>query len=201
MKKNIFLSQAKQSLIKFYGETLGNAIAETSSDRFNELCVENSDEPTAMYPHTRVKIYPCIAVLDAQISHGIEREQALAFMFRFIEWRSYRGAKFVSKILKIPGIYKKVPVFFGNMTKKKFGVKQNFDAVFHEISDREMRFDMTKCPYSDICTKYDYPEITKAFCKGDDIVYGNMHPKLVWGRTKTIGDGDLICDFKMTVVE
>ncbi len=201
MPKNQFLSQAREFLIKSYGSETGDMIAVSSLKRFDEICSENADEPKAMHSHTHAKIYPCIALIDAQIKHGVSREDALDFNFKFIEWRSYRGACIVSKLMRIPGIYKKMPKLFGNMTKKKFGVKQNFDAVFHEISNKEMRFDMTKCPYSDICTKYGYPEITKAFCRGDDIIYGNMHPKLVWGRTKTIGDGDALCDFKLTVVE
>ncbi len=199
MGKNQFLSQAKKFLIQTYGAEKGKVILASAFERFEELCTENIDEAKAMHSHTHVKIYPCIAVLDGQIKNGVSREDYLDFNFKFIEWRSYKGAKIVAKIMKIPGIYKKMPVMFGNMTKKKFGVKQNFDANFHEISPKEMRFDMTKCPYADICSKYGYPEITKAFCRGDDIVYGNMHPKLIWGRTKTIGDGDDICDFKLSV--
>ncbi len=201
MSKNIFLSQAKRFLIDTYGEQKGTAIAHSALKRFKELCTENASEPKTMHQHTWVKIYPCISLLDAQIEHGISRDDALKFNFKFIEWRSYRGAEILSKFMKIPGVYKKIPTLFGNMTKKKFGARQNFDAVFYEISKKEMRFDMTKCPYADICAKYGYPEITKAFCRGDDIVYGGMHPKLVWGRTKTIGDGDSVCDFKITVVE
>ncbi len=200
MLKNQFLSQAKKFLVETYGMGKGNMIANSSMKRFSELCDENKNEPKAMHQHTRAKIYPCISILDAQVENGISREAALDFNFKFIEWRSYRGAKIIAKIMKIPGLYKKTPVFFGNMTKKRFGVAQRFDAIFHEISPKEMRFDMTKCPYSDLCTKYGYPEITKAFCRGDDIVYGNIHPKLIWGRTKTIGDGDECCDFKITVI-
>ncbi len=201
MAKNKFLSQASARLIETYGHEKGARITTAALERFEALCKENAEEPKAMHMHTRVKIYPCISLLDAQVQQGIAREDALAFTFQFIEWRSYKGAKFVSKLLKIPGVYKKAPVFFGNMTKKNFGTAARFDAVFHEISPKEMRFDMTKCPYSDLCTKYGYPEITTAFCRGDDIVYGNMHPKLIWGRTKTIGDGDAVCDFKITVVD
>ncbi len=201
MAKNQFLSQARTHLIKVYGQGIGEKISDASIVRFSELCKENEYEPQAMHPHTHVKIYPCIAVLDAQIRNGISREDALAFMFSFIKLRSDSAAKIVKKFMKIPFVYKKMPVMFGNMTKKKFGKKQNFDAVFHEISSKKMHFDMTKCPYSDICTKYGYPEITKAFCRGDDIIYGDMHPKLVWGRTKTIGDGDDVCNFLLTVEE
>ena len=37
--------------------------------------------------------------------------------------------------------------------------------------------------------------ITTAFCDGDDAGYGNLHPRLIWGRTKTIGRGDECCNF------
>ncbi len=43
------------------------------------------------------------------------------------------------------------------------------------------------------------PEIIKAFCHSDDVAYGNMHPKLDWVRSKTLGrDGDC-CDFIINV--
>ncbi len=201
MAKNQFLAQAKIHLIKQYGEQKGEAISTSAKKRFDELCAKNITEPKAMHAHTHVKIYPCISVIDAQISHGISREAALDFMFSFIEFRSNYASNIVRKIMKIPFIYKKMPKMFGNMTKKKFGIKQNFDAVFYEISNNKMHFDMTKCPYSEICKKYGYPEITKAFCRGDDIIYGNMHPKLAWGRTKTIGDGDDVCNFMLTIID
>ncbi len=201
MARNQFLSQAKKHLVAEYGQQKGEAIAAAATQRFKALCAENAAEPSAMHAHTHTKIYPCISVLDAQLQHEIGREEALRFTLAFIKWRSEKAASIVRKLMKLPFLYKKMPVMFGNMTKKKFGTRQNFDAIFHEISSREMRFDMTKCPYSDICTKYGWPEITKGFCRGDDIVYGNMHPKLVWGRTKTIGDGDACCDFKLTVAE
>ena len=48
---------------------------------------------------------------------------------------------------------------------------------------------------------YGCPEIVKGFCDADDICYGNMHPKISWDRTKTIGYGDDICDFKVHIKE
>ena len=33
----------------------------------------------------------------------------------------------------------------------------------------------------------------------EDILYGDMHPKLLWGRTQTLGKGGSCCDFKISV--
>ena len=32
--------------------------------------------------------------------------------------------------------------------------------------------------------------------QGDDVGYGNMHPKLIWGRTKTISEKNTACQGK-----
>ena len=42
-------------------------------------------------------------------------------------------------------------------------------------------------------------EIVAGFCRADDETYGHMHPKLKWGRTKTLGQGGDCCDFRLTI--
>ena len=80
-----------------------------------------------------------------------------------------------------------------------FGPDAGFKAKHHEAEQGCFRMDMLECPYMNICRKYGCPEIVPAFCASDDVAYGNMHPKLLWGRTKTLGRGDDFCDFKLTV--
>ena len=60
---------------------------------------------------------------------------------------------------------------------------------------------MVKCPYMDICVRYGCPEIVRGFCDADDVCYGNMHPKLSWERTKTLGHGHDCCNFKIRILE
>lgn len=59
--------------------------------------------------------------------------------------------------------------------------------------------DMTVCPYWSYCVKYDCPELATAFCNSDDISYGNMHPKLVWGRNKILSNGSDYCNFILEI--
>ena len=84
---------------------------------------------------------------------------------------------------------------------KSFGPDAGFGYEFPESRGREARFNIVKCPYYDICLRYGCPEITRAFCDGDDAGYGHLHPKLVWGRTKTIGRGGDRCDFLLEYQE
>ena len=62
-----------------------------------------------------------------------------------------------------------------------------------------MRMDMVRCPYMDTCVRYGCPEIVRGFCDADDVCYANMHPRLSWERTKTLGYGHDVCDFRIRV--
>lgn len=64
------------------------------------------------------------------------------------------------------------------------------------VSDNATEYHVLDCPYVCLCQAYGCPEIVTVFCDSDDISFGNIHPRLIWGRTKTIGRGDDICDFK-----
>ena len=55
--------------------------------------------------------------------------------------------------------------------------------------------DMIKCPYHDACVHYGCPELCPCFCDSDDITYNDLHPDLLWHRTKTLGRGNDCCDF------
>lgn len=101
--------------------------------------------------------------------------------------------------MKIPGLYKLVPRFFAKMTKSSFGEECGFRADWIRTEQEEMCFDMLACPYQDTCVKYGCPEIVAGFCRADDEAYGHMHPKLKWGRTKTLGQGGDCCDFRLTI--
>ena len=69
------------------------------------------------------------------------------------------------------------------------------------VTETETEYHVLRCPYVNICRECGCPEIVTVFCDSDDISFGNIHPRLKWGRTKTIGRGDSICDFKYQLME
>ena len=163
--------------------------------RYAELLEENKEEPKAMDPHTKARIYPGISVFESLLNAGCSREEAAQVIYDFYDTAAKKGAKTLQIILKIPGLYKKVPKFASKMIEKGFGADAGFTSVKRKTDPDSMHIDMIVCPYNEICRKYGCPEIIKAFCHSDDIAYGNMHPNLIWGRTKTLGRGQDCCDF------
>ena len=196
-----YLRQVASHLEEKYGCEKAKAVMAKALKRYDELIKENKDEPKAYYMHTRERIYPSIAIFDALLNEGVGREEAEYFVTGYYRWRSSCMASKIKGLAKIPGLYKIVPKLFFSMTEKNFGSQAGFASEKKYLSKTEMCFDMVKCPYHDTCIKYGCPEIVKGFCDADDICYGNMHPKISWDRTKTIGRGDDICDFKVRIRE
>lgn len=202
MSKTVkYFKQITPHLEKKYGDRKAKAIRDKALQRYHELIEENKDEPKEYYMHTRQRIYPAIACFDAMLSEGVDRRETAVFLVWYYKWRAGNMAPKIKALFKIPGLYKIVPKFFFNMTQKSFGPQMGFQSKNLYLGKGEMRFDMTVCPYQEKCVQYGCPEIVKGYCDADDICYGNMHPKLEWGRTKTLGHGGDVCDFKIRIRE
>ena len=195
-----YFKQISPYLEKRIGRTKTQAVMNKALARYAEIVRENKDEPKEYYMHTRERIYPSIAMFDAMSDVGIERQEIIDFLIEYYKWRASGVAPFVRGVLKIPFLYKAVPKFFFNMTQRSFGPQMGFASKNKYLDKSEMRFDMTKCPYYDSYKRYGCVEIVRGFCDADVICYGNMHPRLSFDRTKTLGYGDDVCDFKIRIL-
>lgn len=164
--------------------------------RTAELIEDNAEAGRVVWMHLE-QILPCIAFYEVLVKEK-GAEAALKLYGDWCLLKIEKIAKLIPAIMKIPGVYKLMPGLFNKMLGELFGEKAGFK--YANISaDNGFAVDMTSCPYVEMCRKYDCFEIAKFFCKSDDITYGNMHPKLVWARTKTLGTGGECCDFKLYI--
>ena len=184
-----------------YGEEKARKILANAERRYAALLEENTDDPPAYSGQKRERIYPSIALFHALADAGMEREEAAAFVTGYYRRLAERAAPVIRTVLKIPGLYRLVPKLFFDTALKHCVPEAGFLSENRFLSKTEMHFDMVKCPYQDSCVRYGCPELVKGFCDTDDICYGNMHRRLFWGRTKTLGHGDARCDFKLRITE
>ena len=110
-----------------------------------------------------------------------------------MEERAYRLKKTFLRLMRIPGLYKKVPDIFATQTPKFFGISAGFEANEIRTTGGVWRIDE--------CVRCGCPELCRCFCDSDDITYDGLHPKLIWQRTMTLGRGGDRCDFCMKVVK
>lgn len=166
--------------------------------RSAELLTEHAGGGWAKQMHMK-QLLPMIAFYEAAQELTGSREGALAFFeaHAFTEaQKMVKPARFLMKL----GLYRLMPTLCGLMLDMLFGKKAGFD--YRPVPDApKFSVDMTVCPYFETCKRYGVPELTQFACRADDITYGNLHPKLVWARTQTLGTGGSCCDFRLHLKE
>ena len=183
MKENYIISAFRETVKRdFAGRA--QVLNEAFDGRLQSLRQENTDA-------TKEKQRQ----LEGQILPGIAAYETLQTVHGYVEQHAQNFRRTLTKLLRLPGLYRLVPGIFASMTKKHFGQSAGFAAKEYQTSGGVWRIDMTRCPYHDTCVKYGCPELCRCFCDSDDVSYENLHPQLVWHRTKTLGRGGDCCDF------
>ncbi len=194
-----------KSTCKIAAEDIGREragrIAVKAQRRYQELCLENASDSKALRAHSFKRIYPAIAVYEALREDGMEQEKAVWYIREYFQRFAAVFAPHLQRMIRVFGLAKRMPGIFMKVVLKGFGPEAGFRYEFPEAGKTEARVNVLRCPYYETCKRYGCPEITRAFCDGDDAGYGNLHPQLVWGRTKTIGRGGDCCDFVLTYTE
>lgn len=198
-KKCIKKEPMPKSLEKQFRNNGMENLLEGFYQRTEELILDNQNASKELMRHLE-QILPSIAFYESLREKEGSKEKALSVFEKWCFIEIEKMAKWISIVMKIPGLYKLVPRVMKSMLDKIFGHAAGFDYIEKEI-ENGFAADMTVCPYVETCKKYGCPELAQMFCKSDDICYGNMHPKLVWGRTKTLGTGGDCCDFSLWIKE
>ena len=183
------------------GKVKAAQIARSAQKRYEALRAENSSDSKELRSHSYKRIYPGIAVYEAMRSEGISQEKAVWYIREYFQRLAAKRVPFFQRAIKTFGLARKFPHLFVVGVKKSCQPNAGFVYELPESHDNEARINIVRCPYFEICKRYGCPEITSAYCDSDDAGYGNLHPNLIWGRTKTIGHGGDCCDFLLEYKE
>lgn len=72
---------------------------------------------------------------------------------------------------------------------------KGWDIVWRRNDGEALSFDIRRCFYQDVLAAYGAPELTAAFCAGDDVLFGALPPGITWERAGTLATGHAVCDF------
>lgn len=183
------------------GKVKAAQIARSAQKRYEALRAENSSDSKELRSHSYKRIYPGIAVYEAMRAEDISQEKAAWYIREYFQRLAAKRVPFFQRAIKTFGLARKFPHLFMAGVKKSCQPNAGFVYELPESHDNEARINIVRCPYFEICKRYGCPEITSAYCDSDDAGYGNLHPNLIWGRTKTIGHGGDCCDFLLEYKE
>ena len=192
--KQSYLTTEFQRTIQQDFPAQAEALNAAFSKRLAQLRQENAGATVQKQQHLDSQILPGITAYET-LQQVMSKEDALQTVHSYVERRAWKLKKILLRLMRIPGLYRRVPAIFSKGTVKMFGETAGFAARNIQTSGGVWRIDMTQCPYHDACVQYGYPELCHCFCDSDDITYDGLHPKLYWHRSKTLGRGDDCCDF------
>ena len=199
MKKNYLITAFQKTADQRFPEQ-AERLNWALEKRLAELWEENAGARPEEKFHLESQILPGIAAYQV-LQTVLPREEALATLHGYVEERAWKLRKGILGLMRIPGLWRRVPGIFARGTRKFFGSAAGFAARELEVTGSVWRIDMTKCPYHDACVRYGCPELCPCFCDSDDITYGDLHPRLLWRRTETLGRGGGRCDFCLKIKE
>jgi hypothetical protein len=184
----------RRGRLKTMYTALPKDIQQRVAQRCEALVCENPQTEKSLIGHVHGIILPAVALRAVLPENGYTKGECL----RLIRASALDSAKPMQKVFSTAG---RLPFFFSLlrvMCKKTMPVMFSDGGwVFRWKADSKtaIEWDCTKCIYHDLFVRYGFPELTPIFCECDDVIYGNI-PTARWRRTKTIGRGADVCDFR-----
>ncbi len=195
--KSYVVKHFKKLTVSMYGAEEGKAIY----CEYETLCLQYAGEYSNISKqeeqHYFEQILPFIAVYKIMQKKDVQRAEEV--LQTIVEKRSEQASSILQVLLKVPGLYKNVPQICNKLIAKSFSEEAGFQYGKTECGKAEWKADIVQCPYFNTCKKYECVEIAHYFCDSDDMIYGNLHKKVLWKRTKTLGRGDEVCDFNVEI--
>lgn len=180
-----------EKLIERFGHTKGQQLLACIHRDLEQLLSEHRDDAADLRSESHGYILPSIAiykVLKAQLG-----QSGALSLFREIYFvAAYQAAESIGKKAEDVAYRQE---FLQMMIANKDGKRAGFEYRTVENTSSAVEFHVLQCPYAAYCNLFECPELTPVFCECDDVFYGNIHPKIQWERTKTIGRGQSLCNF------
>ena len=197
-KKTIKTMKGKKAFMVEITKRLSSSESEKiwrdAHKRLYKMYAEHQDLPKGVAMHTDSFIFPAAAIYLAM--KAVDPNMAYDVMKKTMAEKSTKTGQSIAKWCRIPGFRKFFLGMWDSVSHKMFGETAGFKNVFYPEEKGCFRMDIIQCPYNKYLTEQGCPELNVLFCENDVHAYGNL-PGLKFSRTKTIGAGDDLCDFKM----
>jgi len=187
----------KKEISGRFSQTECDKVWRDAHKRLYKMYADHPDLPKGVAMHTDSFIFPAAAIYLAM--KEINPAIAMDVMRKVMAEKSGKTGEMIAKFCRLPGFKKFFLGMWDSMSHKMFGEASGFKNVFYPKEKGCFRMDITQCPYNRYLTEQGCPELNILFCENDVHSYGNL-PGLKFTRTRTIGAGDDLCDFKMELM-
>lgn len=182
-------------LLGEYGEKQAKLLYSVMCQKYTDLCEwERKRENDQINEHIFKRILPIIGVYITLLEYGFSKETALAFAHDEVQRNAHYKAEENAKLTKMPFTYVLFKMFAKSHIKKKYPA-EGFTVEWKRYDCKEIRFDIVRCIYKEMCEKYHCSELCKIFCQSDITAFAGYQPRIKFERYGTLGEGADCCDF------
>ncbi|MDO5733790.1 MAG: L-2-amino-thiazoline-4-carboxylic acid hydrolase [Eubacteriales bacterium] len=162
----------------------------------DELCLRYQDHP-AFATHLSKRVVPLLALVR-QAMQDYQEDSSLIIPIvqeAYYALEVLPPMRIMAYLLRLPGVKHIFVKKVQEVTTSTYGPKNGFKIEGTEWSKRRARFDVVACPYFEVCSLEGMPELTDVFCTSDEF-FNDLHPRVHFNRSETLGRGDSRCDFE-----
>ena len=160
---------------------------------YKRFLSEQSFADAMLARHLKKSILPAVAAYKTLLAAGKTQNQAFEAVRASVLADSEKQKIAFQKIGTLPFGFFLMRLMTPLSLKTTFG-PSGWDFTWKQNDRRALKWNCSRCFYADIFTQHKVSELTSIFCESDDVVYGSI-PTIRWARTRTIGNGDDVCDF------
>ena len=183
----------RRELVKLYGEDAVGTILSLAEKHYTNCALLCKKADKGEWTHLNNTILPTVSIYKAL--QETDPDNALTSAHTVMMNVCEVSGAAMRKLLKLPGMQSAFMWFLPKMANRMFGPSCGFRFKNFEVSKRELKMDMTACPYCRYAKLFGTPELVVVFCDSDFAVYGNL-PGIQFLRTQTLGTGGDCCDFR-----
>jgi hypothetical protein len=186
----------QEGLTRALGPEKTAEIVDNVGLRYGQLFDERRRyENNALQRHLDENILPGLALYQVLRDDGYAEDKALEIAGGAFEAWGDRQRRTMAMMGKLPFYYGAIRLLVRPMMSRAFPC-QGWDIAWREVSAQVVAFDIQRCFYLDTLRAYGVEELTSIYCDLDDLIYEGVSPHVAWERTRTLGRGDDVCDFR-----
>ncbi len=181
-------------LIEKFGKKRGEEIYTKQQKRSEELLAKTVGKTKNQMKTLRVTIMPRIALYQVLQEEGIPKQEAYDIVkIYMVDVVSANMVKKFKKLNKMPFLYQ----LLKKNIKNNLLNNDNWEATLVSEDKDGFSMDVHKCLWYDATVENNCPELCRAFCECDDILF-DAFSKVNFYREGSLGMESSKCDFKFT---
>ncbi len=181
-------------LVENFGQQRGDEIYAKQQLRLEELLAKTVGKTKQQMKTLRITIMPRIALYQVLQEEGLSQEDSYGIVKTYmVDVVSANMVKKFRKLDRIPFLYR----LLKKNIKNNLLNSGNWEATLVSEDKNSFAMDVHKCLWYDATVENNCPELCRAFCECDDILFGAFS-KVEFYREGSLGMDAPKCDFKFT---